>query len=137
MSHVYYFFFFQAEDGIRDDLVTGVQTCALPICDFSAQLFHHATASVVSRIGGKGESSAAQIARSNSASASVSLSSAIAAATQPVMNRGFFSGARSFSSLRAPSTATMFTSEGERSTPPATPRAAIPSLNAAIPPPPA
>ena len=26
-----YFFFFQAEDGIRDRLVTGVQTCALPI----------------------------------------------------------------------------------------------------------
>src|SRR3990170_7112202 len=24
-------FFFQAEDGIRDDLVTGVHTCALPI----------------------------------------------------------------------------------------------------------
>src|SRR5258708_22455673 len=29
--HVAHFFFFQAEDGIRDDLVTGVQTCALPI----------------------------------------------------------------------------------------------------------
>src|SRR5258708_31943469 len=29
---LYVFFFFQAEDGIRDDLVTGVQTCALPIC---------------------------------------------------------------------------------------------------------
>src|SRR5258708_17948380 len=29
------FFFFQAEDGIRDDLVTGVQTCALPIYVFS------------------------------------------------------------------------------------------------------
>src|SRR5258708_17436123 len=28
------FFFFQAEDGIRDDLVTGVQTCALPISTF-------------------------------------------------------------------------------------------------------
>ena len=28
-----YFFFFQAEDGIRDIGVTGVQTCALPICD--------------------------------------------------------------------------------------------------------
>src|SRR3989441_8478040 len=28
---MYYFFFFQAEDGIRDKLVTGVQTCALPI----------------------------------------------------------------------------------------------------------
>src|SRR5205823_9753402 len=26
-------FFFQAEDGIRDKLVTGVQTCALPISD--------------------------------------------------------------------------------------------------------
>src|SRR5258708_17794596 len=30
------FFFFQAEDGIRDDLVTGVQTCALPISSISA-----------------------------------------------------------------------------------------------------
>src|SRR5947208_12414568 len=29
------FFFFQAEDGIRDDLVTGVQTCALPILNAS------------------------------------------------------------------------------------------------------
>src|SRR5262249_56408954 len=28
------FFFFQAEDGIRDWSVTGVQTCALPICLF-------------------------------------------------------------------------------------------------------
>src|SRR5437016_10841240 len=28
---VYLFFFFQAEDGIRDWSVTGVQTCALPI----------------------------------------------------------------------------------------------------------
>src|SRR5947208_6265195 len=27
-------FFFQAEDGIRRDLVTGVQTCALPICRY-------------------------------------------------------------------------------------------------------
>src|SRR3989475_5636493 len=28
---VMFFFFFQAEDGIRDLTVTGVQTCALPI----------------------------------------------------------------------------------------------------------
>ena len=28
---VFFFFFFQAEDGIRDWSVTGVQTCALPI----------------------------------------------------------------------------------------------------------
>src|SRR2546425_7574613 len=31
-----FFFFFQAEDGIRDKLVTGVQTCALPISAFKA-----------------------------------------------------------------------------------------------------
>src|SRR3712207_8267719 len=30
-EHTCYFFFFQAEDGIRDIGVTGVQTCALPI----------------------------------------------------------------------------------------------------------
>src|SRR2546430_8786916 len=29
---ILFFFFFQAEDGIRDLTVTGVQTCALPIC---------------------------------------------------------------------------------------------------------
>src|SRR5712691_5151382 len=29
---IVFFFFFQAEDGIRDLTVTGVQTCALPIC---------------------------------------------------------------------------------------------------------
>ena len=28
---LFFFFFFQAEDGIRDHCVTGVQTCALPI----------------------------------------------------------------------------------------------------------
>src|SRR5439155_10237425 len=31
-----FFFFFQAEDGIRDGHVTGVQTCALPIFDRQA-----------------------------------------------------------------------------------------------------
>src|SRR5258708_26424631 len=45
-----FFFFFQAEDGIRDDLVTGVQTCALPISQAIAgtgapgALAHHACA---------------------------------------------------------------------------------------------
>src|SRR5699024_11392678 len=29
--NLFFFFFFQAEDGIRDRNVTGVQTCALPI----------------------------------------------------------------------------------------------------------
>src|SRR5699024_12149468 len=31
LSSFYFCFFFQAEDGIRDRNVTGVQTCALPI----------------------------------------------------------------------------------------------------------
>src|SRR5690348_18059678 len=33
MITMLFFFFFQAEDGIRDGRVTGVQTCALPIYD--------------------------------------------------------------------------------------------------------
>src|SRR5207248_8517918 len=33
----FFFFFFQAEDGIRDRTVTGVQTCALPICELFVQ----------------------------------------------------------------------------------------------------
>src|SRR5205807_7805646 len=32
------FFFFQAEDGIRDYKVTGVQTCALPISSLPPEL---------------------------------------------------------------------------------------------------
>src|SRR5438132_6686268 len=39
-----FFFFFQAEDGIRDHCVTGVQTCALPIWAFrSARRTRHTT----------------------------------------------------------------------------------------------
>src|SRR5687768_17654018 len=38
MSSIFIFFFFQAEDGIRDVAVTGVQTCALPI--FAKYLWH-------------------------------------------------------------------------------------------------
>src|SRR5437879_8899233 len=33
-----FFFFFQAEDGIRDTSVTGVQTCALPISAAALEL---------------------------------------------------------------------------------------------------
>src|SRR2546426_10647703 len=36
------FFFFQAEDGIRDYKVTGVQTCALPILRNGTDLFFNA-----------------------------------------------------------------------------------------------
>src|SRR2546429_2164418 len=37
VSYFYLFFFFQAEDGIRDVAVTGVQTCALPISRQTAE----------------------------------------------------------------------------------------------------
>src|SRR6266511_3062160 len=36
-----YDFFFQAEDGIRDFHVTGVQTCALPISGVAPDHFRH------------------------------------------------------------------------------------------------
>src|SRR5205823_11752036 len=36
---IVFFFFFQAEDGIRDKLVTGVQTCALPISQPTGRFF--------------------------------------------------------------------------------------------------
>src|SRR5690606_39695900 len=38
---VLFVFFFQAEDGIRDFHVTGVQTCALPISEGDRQLFRY------------------------------------------------------------------------------------------------
>src|SRR6218665_2902173 len=39
-DNLQYLFFFQAEDGIRDDLVTGVQTCALPISELKRWLWY-------------------------------------------------------------------------------------------------
>ena len=47
------FFFFQAEDGIRDSPVTGVQTCALPISeeiDLSAMVMTEITSGEVTGI---------------------------------------------------------------------------------------
>src|SRR3989440_7272543 len=41
LCSMFSFFFFQAEDGIRDLIVTGVQTCALPIFvppDYAAEM---------------------------------------------------------------------------------------------------
>src|SRR5688572_30885126 len=42
-------FFFQAEDGIRDLTVTGVQTCALPICADTRKAANHLRAADVLR----------------------------------------------------------------------------------------
>src|SRR5260370_35642684 len=46
------FFFFQAEDGIRDSSVTGVQTCALPIyrCALAAHLLTEKSVVVVAAV---------------------------------------------------------------------------------------
>src|SRR2546422_5581702 len=44
-----FFFFFQAEDGIRDVAVTGVQTCALPISWFESAWSGLATAGQLSQ----------------------------------------------------------------------------------------
>src|SRR5687768_17852819 len=41
-SYFIFFFFFQAEDGIRDVAMTGVQTCALPISRQPARGRHDA-----------------------------------------------------------------------------------------------
>src|SRR5699024_12073140 len=49
------FFFFQAEDGIRDRNVTGVQTCALPICGETPCSINHLPAGVSLPIAPAGE----------------------------------------------------------------------------------
>src|SRR2546425_9661053 len=50
----FFFFFFQAEDGIRDKLVTGVQTCALPICEVADKAGALRPAAVVLNINDEG-----------------------------------------------------------------------------------
>src|SRR5690606_39319694 len=58
------FFFFQAEDGIRDFHVTGVQTCALPIFDTSTAIADAAFApATTSGSAARPRSSAAAAAR--------------------------------------------------------------------------
>src|SRR6266496_1017960 len=51
-------FFFQAEDGIRDLYVTGVQTCALPIWNVGLPFFSRL-------VGGKGLCGGSQIGRAS------------------------------------------------------------------------
>src|SRR5688572_31709233 len=45
-----FFFFFQAEDGIRDLTVTGVQTCALPISVVANGRHHHAASGAADKL---------------------------------------------------------------------------------------
>src|SRR2546422_10078169 len=51
---VFFFFFFQAEDGIRDVAVTGVQTCALPISGARAGAARRSHLSPAERGGSRG-----------------------------------------------------------------------------------
>src|SRR5438874_8436248 len=51
-----FFFFFQAEDGIRDLYVTGVQTCALPIFQLNEASLSFATSDHYSLVPGSGTS---------------------------------------------------------------------------------
>src|SRR5256885_16439630 len=44
---IVFFFFFQAEDGIRDYKVTGVQTCALPIAAGKPDILNVSTLAVL------------------------------------------------------------------------------------------
>src|SRR2546429_3460068 len=46
----WFFFFFQAEDGIRDVAVTGVQTCALPIYTEAAADLHRTVDDAADRV---------------------------------------------------------------------------------------
>src|SRR5437868_10000058 len=65
----YFFFFFQAEDGIRDRNVTGVQTCALPIYGCGAPgdrlAMHRAATVVVARLREKQQQPPGSTSRSN------------------------------------------------------------------------
>src|SRR5688572_31507860 len=45
-TYILFFFFFQAEDGIRDLTVTGVQTCALPISTMRRRMGRAVSASM-------------------------------------------------------------------------------------------
>src|SRR2546430_3062022 len=49
------FFFFQAEDGIRDLTVTGVQTCALPILAAQVQMSVYAIADHRTQVDASGQ----------------------------------------------------------------------------------
>src|SRR6266481_8456135 len=62
MTIVRVFFFVQAEDGIRDGTVTGVQTCALPISGLVAWLAWRLIGAGLAREGAAGPAGAERVA---------------------------------------------------------------------------
>src|SRR3712207_6273600 len=59
------FFFFQAEDGIRDIGVTGVQTCALPISGLVYRIYRKAYRTQVSRSSEQLKAQSRKVSKSN------------------------------------------------------------------------
>src|SRR2546426_11466041 len=101
---IYCFFFFQAEDGIRDYKVTGVQTCALPIfgkrnrfrtafrqlwCCWAALVYWVGVAAQVGAGWGLGSGGAGA---STAFSAALAASRTTAAAAYTVSGSGFLHG---------------------------------------------
>src|SRR2546429_6539924 len=82
-GHGWQFFFFQAEDGIRDVAVTGVQTCALPIFVAAA-----GTAFVESRITSSGVILCREMLQSRFSSPALMPSTTVLAARFPMASRG-------------------------------------------------
>src|SRR6266496_6192616 len=82
---LFFFFFFQAEDGIRDLYVTGVQTCALPILTFAAEPRQPACAAPTASgaVSRTGTQSAVWIARPTPESRVTRASHAPASTTRP------------------------------------------------------
>src|SRR6266446_426 len=83
---VFFFFFFQAEDGIRDYKVTGVQTCALPILIVAGSLIRsvHPNASI---IGSSSRFDSAANKVSSSTSRTVGLNVAVGKSVSPAIRR--------------------------------------------------
>src|SRR5271165_3197413 len=81
---LHFFFFFQAEDGIRDFHVTGVQTCALPIWTRSVRI-DEAMGSLVKVMLDHAAESSAGLSALPVAAASAVLASACAAAGDELM----------------------------------------------------
>src|SRR5258708_30558245 len=79
------FFFFQAEDGIRDDLVTGVQTCALPISHIELNLDHDHLQVIVVEV--QFDVCLPSVASSNESSNPASVFRACTRATSPTRDR--------------------------------------------------
>src|SRR5256886_6048467 len=75
-----FFFFFQAEDGIRDLTVTGVQTCALPISGHPSAVVTSSGATGAMNQAGTGTPAA----RNKRLDRSLSIARALASAPLPV-----------------------------------------------------